>query len=138
MYPAALMADERFNLLRFNGVTGTDQAPYIDDAFEIASKVIFVKPVIAPTALSENEVVNGAYVPCPPKYGSIDFVISYSASGEGTISVKVYQADRPDAEGAAEIGKYAISKAVYSITSGFVIDTLYGLTSFPFPVGEID
>ena len=112
------MADERFNLLRFNGVTGTDQAPYIDDAFEIASKVIFVKPVIAPTALSENEVVNGAYVPCPPKYGSIDFVISYSASDEGTISVKVYQADRPDAEGAAEIGKYAISKVVSAKESG--------------------
>ena len=106
------MADERFNLLRYNGVTGTDQAPYIDDAFEITAKAVFVKPVIAPTALSENEVINGAYVPCPPKYGSIDFVISYSASGEGMISVRVYQADRPDAEGAAEIGKYAISQAV--------------------------
>ena len=105
------MADERFNFLRFNGVTGTDQAPYIDHAFEIIAKAVFMKPVIAPTALSENETATGAYMPCPPNFGSIDFVVRYGSLADGkTISVKVYQADDVNAGGAAEIAKYAVTQ----------------------------
>lgn len=105
------MADERYNLLRFNGTTGADNSRYIDDAVEIESKAVYVKPLIAPTALSENEIASGAYVPCPPKFGSIDFVVRYGSLADGkTISVNVYQADNVNAGGAAEIAKYTVTQ----------------------------
>lgn len=71
------------------------------------TEAIEVKPVIAPVAQSAAGNTTGAYLACPPKYGSIDFVVRHGALAQGKkVTVEVFQATQTDGTGAAEITSY--------------------------------
>ena len=71
---------------------------------------IEVKAVIAPVAQTAAGNTTGAYIPCPPGLGSIDFVVRHGALAQGkSVTVEVYQATAAAGTGAAEITSYETS-----------------------------
>lgn len=71
---------------------------------------IEVKAVIAPVAQTAAGNTTGAYIPCPPGMGSIDFVVRHGALAQTkAVTVEVYQATAAAGTGAAEITKYETS-----------------------------
>lgn len=77
------------------------------------SEEIKVIPIIAPAAQAKGGNTTGAYLPCPPKVGSIDFVVRHGALAEGKkVTVEVYEASDASGTDAAEIESYeAVSTA---------------------------
>ncbi len=68
---------------------------------------IEIKPIIAPVAQTAAGNTTGAYIPCPPGLGTIDFVVRHGALAQTkVVTVEVYQASDTSATGAAEITKY--------------------------------
>ena len=68
---------------------------------------IEITPVIAPNAQAKGGNATGAYIACPPKFGTIDFVVRHGALAEGkSVTVEVYQASDTAGTSAAEITAY--------------------------------
>ena len=68
---------------------------------------IEITPVIAPVAQTAAGNTTGAYLPCPPAFGCIDFVVRHGALAQGkSVTVEVYQATAAAGTGAAEIAAY--------------------------------
>lgn len=83
-------------------------------------EAIEVKPVIAPVAQTAAGNTTGAYLACPPKYGTIDFVVRSGALAQGkSVTVEVYQATDTSGTGAAEITAY---ETVFTAPSGGATD----------------
>ena len=81
---------------------------------------IEVKAIIAPVAQSAAGNTTGAYIPCPPGLGTIDFVVRHGALAQTkAVTVEVYQATDTSATGAAEITKY---ETVFTAPTGGVTD----------------
>lgn len=84
------------------------------------TEAIEVKPVIAPVAQTAAGNTTGAYLACPPKYGSIDFVVRHGALAQGkSVTVEVFQATDTSGTGAAEITAY---ETVYTAPTGGATD----------------
>lgn len=83
-------------------------------------EAIEVKPVIAPVAQTAAGNTTGAYLACPPAYGTIDFVVRSGALAQGkSVTVEVYQATDTSGTGAAEITAY---ETVFTAPSGGATD----------------
>lgn len=83
-------------------------------------EAIEVKPVIAPVAQTAAGNTTGAYLACPPDYGTIDFVIRSGALAQGkSVTVEVYQATDTSGTGAAEITAY---ETVFTAPTGGATD----------------
>ena len=83
-------------------------------------EAIEVKPVIAPVAQTAAGNTTGAYLACPPAYGTIDFVVRSGALAQGkSVTVEVYQATDTSGTGAAEITAY---ETVFTAPTGGATD----------------
>ena len=83
-------------------------------------EAIEVKPVIAPVAQTAAGNTTGAYLACPPKYGTIDFVVRSGALAQSkSVTVEVYQATDTSGTGAAEITAY---ETVFTAPTGGATD----------------
>lgn len=88
------------------------------------SEEITITPVLAPQAQTYGGNNTGAYLACPPKFGSIDFVVRHGALAEGkAVTVEVYQAIDTSGTGAAEITAYetASTAGTGGATDGIII-----------------
>lgn len=88
------------------------------------SEEITITPVLAPQAQTYGGNNTGAYIACPPKFGSIDFVVRHGALAEGkAVTVEVYQATDTSGTGAAEITAYetASTAGTGGATDGIII-----------------
>ena len=83
-------------------------------------EAIDIKAVIAPVAQTAAGNTTGAYLACPPDYGTIDFVIRSGALAQGkSVTVEVYQATDTSGTGAAEITAY---ETVFTAPTGGATD----------------
>lgn len=83
-------------------------------------EAIDIVPVIAPVAQTAAGNTTGAYLACPPKYGTIDFVVRTGALAQGkSVTVEVYQASDTSGTGAAEITSY---ETVFTAPTGGATD----------------
>ena len=83
-------------------------------------EAIEIKPVIAPVAQTAAGNTTGAYLACPPAYGTIDFVVRSGALAQGkSVTVEVYQATDTSGTGAAEITAY---ETVFTAPTGGATD----------------
>jgi len=81
---------------------------------------ISIVPVIAPVAQTAAGNTTGAYIACPPKLGTIDFVIRSGALAAGKkLTVEVYQAKDNSGTGAAELTAY---ETVFTAPEGGATD----------------
>ena len=84
------------------------------------SEEISIVPVIAPVAQTAAGNTTGAYVECPPKLGTIDFVVRSGALAAGKkLTVEVYQAKDTSGTGAAELTAY---ETVFTAPEGGATD----------------
>lgn len=84
------------------------------------SEEISIVPVIAPVAQTAAGNTTGAYVECPPKLGTIDFVVRSGALAAGKkLTVEVYQAKDTSGTGAAELTAY---ETVFTAPAGGATD----------------
>ena len=97
----------RFDLSPFNFGKHIKSWDYVDDTEPIKDLDVGVKTIIAPEYLGSDTSIHGRYLPCPPQFGSIDFVIRHENLNQDiTLSVRVYQARNIDGLGSEEIRKY--------------------------------
>ena len=83
-------------------------------------EAIEIVPVIAPVAQTAAGNTTGAYLACPAKYGTIDFVVRSGALAAGKkVTVEVYQASDTAGTGAAEIASY---ETVFTAPTGGATD----------------
>lgn len=83
-------------------------------------EAIDIVPVIAPVAQTAAGNTTGAYLACPPAYGTIDFVIRSGALAQGkSVTVEVFQASDKSGTGAAEITSY---ETVFTAPTGGATD----------------
>lgn len=83
-------------------------------------EAIEIVPVIAPVAQTAAGNTTGAYLACPPVYGTIDFVVRSGALAAGKkVTVEVYQASDTAGTGAAEIASY---ETVFTAPTGGATD----------------
>ena len=110
----------RFNLSPFNFGKYIKSWEYVDDAEPIKDLDVGAKAIIAPEYLGSDVSIRGGYIPCPPEFGSIDFVIRHGELNQDiTLLARVYQARNVDGLGAEEIQKYRTEyKAVSGQTEG--------------------
>lgn len=81
---------------------------------------ISVVPVIAPVAQTAAGNTTGAYLACPPKLGTIDFVVRSGALAAGKkLTVEVFQAQDTSGTGAAELTAY---ETVFTAPEGGATD----------------
>lgn len=83
-------------------------------------EAIDIVPVIAPVAQTAAGNTTGAYLACPPAYGTIDFVVRSGALAAGKkCTVEVFQASDTAGTGAAEITSY---ETVFTAPTGGATD----------------
>ena len=83
-------------------------------------EAIDIVPVIAPVAQTAAGNTTGAYLACPPAYGTIDFVVRSGALAQTKkVTVEVYQASDTSGTGAAEITSY---ETVFTAPTGGATD----------------
>jgi hypothetical protein len=85
----------------------------------IAEEIAIV-PVIAPVAQTAAGNTTGAYLVCPPKLGTVDFVVRSGALAAGKkLTVEVFQAKDTSGTGAAELPAY---ETVFTAPEGGATD----------------
>lgn len=89
-------------------------------------EAIELVPVIAPVAQTAAGNTTGAYLACPPDYGTIDFVVRSGALAAGKkVTVEVFQASDSTGTGAAEITSY---ETVFTAPTGGATDNIITLS----------